>query len=113
MTDHTLAELETMAEAARTEAVEAYINSLPMDGLTDRERTLIAGNIRGYASYLRAQEERPLTSEEESLIDAAWWCHKAAEPSVVYEPYPGAFDAALGQSGNGQEDSDHAGDPVG
>lgn len=33
--------------------VEEYIRSLPMDSMTERERTLVAGNIRGFAVAVR------------------------------------------------------------
>jgi len=33
--------------------VEKYIRELPMDSLSDRERTLVAGNIRGFAMEVR------------------------------------------------------------
>jgi len=33
--------------------VEKYISGLPMDSLSDRERTLVAGNIRGFAMEVR------------------------------------------------------------
>ena len=46
--------LQTEIEVAQSEVVEEYIRELPWDeDDTDRDKNLVAGNIRGFAHWYR------------------------------------------------------------
>lgn len=75
-----MTEAQTAAEIAHFEAVETYIRDLlsKPSSLSDDEKTLIAGNLRGFYSTIHPFE---LDEHDRALIDAAWEQHRAAKPT--------------------------------
>lgn len=54
------AEIEVVAKALESEAVEEFIRNLPWsDQATEHDRTIAAGNIRNFANHIRSLSATP------------------------------------------------------